>query len=128
MPTTELTTDKIKVTVTTELVGGSIVPANDPHLLSVLSSANAMHASVPLKQVKLAFDSGVQHTYRIEALDGRIWKQKLFFNVGAEVTMTFDVTHQWKMSEFVLQRDVRDHLIDLVRGYVGVILVKLDYL
>jgi len=56
--------------------------------------------------------SGLSFTYFIKLKDGRQWHQTLTFpSGGGEPSMTFNVTDMWKLSEFALQRPLRDLVV-----------------
>lgn len=53
------------------------------------------------------------YIYEFEARDNRKWNQVLVFDTVADPSMTFDVPDGWRLSEFELQRAIRDDLIRL---------------
>ena len=98
---------------------------SSPEAVACWTSAMAMHAVVPLVRARLTTDAGDSNvcTYRIEAADGRVWLQTLTFAGPADMnpTMTFQVNDAWKLSEFALQRPIRDALVTMrSRGQIEV--------
>jgi hypothetical protein len=57
-----------------------------------------------------------QYQYSISA-PLRSWNQVIQIPPSVEATMSFDVPSFWKLSEFSLQRPIRDLLITLVREF-----------
>lgn len=88
--------------------------------LSLLSAR--LHNIIPVTRIRFKRDAvpeppyAVSYDYTIWAADGRIWRQHMgFLSLVAEAEMSFDVPDHWKLSEFSLQRELRDHFIRLVR-------------
>lgn len=48
------------------------------------------------------------YTYKIVAIDLRIWKQTLTFDIENDPQMNFNVADNWRLSEFSRQRYLRD--------------------
>lgn len=63
--------------------------------------------------------------YTIHVVGGRVWKQTITFDDLSNPLMTFEVTDQWRLSEFSQQRNVRNALVAFVGTYVN--LEKLVY-
>ena len=97
-----------------EITATPEISATHAQMSALLSAVDGMRAKVPLQNVILAFDTD-HYNYSIKAADGREWHQKLYF--GTPVTMTFDITDQWALSESAAQQPIRDLLILLVQSY-----------
>ena len=72
---------------------------------------------MPLVRVLFKVDPAAPalHLYRIEAVDGRKWKQTLRFLSAADTdpAMSFNVTDEWRLSEFKFHREIRDTVVML---------------
>jgi len=66
--------------------------------------------------------------YRIEAVDGRVWRQHITFDSIPNPLMTFEVADAWRLTEFSNQRNVRNALVALVAAYPDIEKVVYDFL
>lgn len=81
----------------------------------LLQSIAAMSSVIPIALLRVWLPVGATaFTYRIELKDGRVWSQTLEFDSAADPKMTFDVPNQWRLSEFQLQRSIRDQIVAIV--------------
>jgi hypothetical protein len=96
----------------------AVVPFFDSAAASLFIALQAMHDVVPLTNVNVVLADVIlrRWTYLIQTVDGRAWHQNLFITTP-DPTMTFAVTDQWKVSEFTLQRPIRDAIIALILRY-----------
>jgi len=67
-----------------------------------------------------------QFSYEFVALDGRIFRQGIFFNGDEEPSLTFYVPDRWKLSEFILHRPIRDTVVALIKS-AGLMRVTVDF-
>ena len=106
---------------------------NSPEAQACWGACMALNAAVPLTRVRFrptppGADANA-YDYVIEAADGRTWSQTLTFAGPTDMNpaMTFDIAQPWKLSEFALQRPVRDALVTMrARGVVEVDLRRPD--
>lgn len=87
-----------------------------------------MNSIVPIAHFSFALATNPPepetYLYRIELVDGRLWRQRIDFSTTPDdPLMTFNVSDEWKVSEFALNRPTRD---ELVRLYTAVGLRALD--
>lgn len=66
--------------------------------------------------------------YKIEAADGRLWQQDITFDNAVNPQMTFNVSNEWRLSEFSGQRTMRNFLISLVAKYPTLTKISYNYL
>ena len=112
-----------------------------PVTLSLSSSDTAKVASLAetfgsvLALAKVTFtrqsDPGIGpkvFLYKIEAADGRIWKQTITLDNPANPLMTFNVADPWRLTEFSAQRTLRSALLAVVGSYVDLEKLTYDYL
>lgn len=92
-----------------EINSDNMIDASDPDVQNLLRLLELFNKKVSLSSFIVDKESD-HHTYEYEAKDGRIWKQKIYFN-SEEPEMTFDVSDSWKLSEFQLHRPIRDQII-----------------
>ncbi len=102
-------------------------------LAAISSLAESFGVILPLSKISLLKQSGVGvepkvFLYKIEAVDGRIWKQVITFDSAADPHMTFDVADPWKLSEFSGQRTLRTKLVAMVSAYPALEKIIYDYL
>ena len=57
------------------------------------------------------------YLYKINLVDGRLWKQTMTFTNMTNPDMTFQIADTWKSTEYSIQSTVRDSLIELVAHY-----------
>jgi len=73
---------------------------------------------VPMTQFQVLRDAQnlLLYTYTIQTLNGRVWQQTLTFanQQDTDPYMTFNVVQGWKLSEFALQRPVRDSAVAIL--------------
>ena len=65
--------------------------------------------------------------YKIEAIDGRVWKQTITFDHMTNPLMTFDLSDPWRLSEFSQQRGVRDAFVAFVGAYPDLEKITYDF-
>lgn len=106
MPEVKCTADwgQIKVTSAKE------IPLSEQRW-AVISNLLGMMGG--LSPEKVTYEAGA---YEIKLHDGRKWNQTITFlsEEDDDPAMTFNVPDGWKLSEFVLQRDIRDWLVAAV--------------
>lgn len=88
----------------------------------VAQNAEAFFAGCPATKITFTRTSGVGVTpkvfeYKILAVDGRVWKQTITFDTPRDPKMTFNISDEWRLSEFSNQRDVRDTFVILANDY-----------
>jgi hypothetical protein len=99
-------------------------------VVQLKAAVEAMHRRVPLVSVlwrHIPAQPPNVYRYRIVAVDGRVWLQDpVTFATPptADPTMDFTATG-WKLSEFALQREIRNFLVNLV---VDVGLQEFEYI
>lgn len=112
------------------LPSGLIVAATDAAgLLGVMEAFRVVVPTAKLSFVRLS-DAGVEpkvFRYKIEADNGRIWKQTITFDNLQDPQMTFEVADQWRLSEFSNQRNVRNVLVGYVAKYPTLESLVYDY-
>jgi hypothetical protein len=88
----------------------------------------AMHYRVPLQFAKLERDASNLNLYRYQfkAQDGRNWRQQVTFDGSANPLLSFDVSDSWRLSEYELQRPIRDACISMVVPH-GLSLAKCEF-
>jgi len=84
-----------------------------------LQNLNVVAPITSFNLAQTANDAFPAFTYDIVLKDGRTWHQTITFSGGIlqEPTMTFAVTDQWKLSEFSLQRPLRDLIVEHVASH-----------
>ena len=105
-----------------EIVCDDRVEANDPIFLAIASMVYDLHAVVPLDEFAVKLDAGVvprQHHYKLIAVDGREYHQRLRVPVGdalyRETTMiNFDVADFFSRKELEPHRLLREKIIDAI--------------
>ena len=87
-------------------------------LITIRTYVLAIDQRVALDKVTFAASSSDANvfTYEIKTVDGRKWDQTLYFG-SSEEQMSFEVGDLWSLSEFSLQRPIRDFLVDGVNTY-----------
>lgn len=94
----------------------TILPTSIPYQSTLVRSLETyigiLYNTVPLQYVKWEIQLDGSYLYQIKLLDGRLWKQTVKIIPGDSL-QTFNVTNEWKQSEFVLQRPIRDLLLQL---------------
>lgn len=97
------------------IVHNALTLTDEAPLYELYDAVNVMHGTTPLEKLEFfAIGPGEPEVYRykITAVDARVWSQKIDFLVSAlDPLMTFNVSDKWKISEFALQRPVRDALV-----------------
>lgn len=102
--------DWYKLTITSS----AFIYPNDSDVAGVTSHLQAMHSVVPIN--KLTFkvkEPGPHYEYHLKLMDDRQWKQTVTTPIEGDPYMTFDVSDQWRKSEFEKQRTIRDLLVTL---------------
>lgn len=124
MPVVTLQDSRLKAVMTTS---SNLLNADSPIAIDLVRTVTALDVLVNLNLIRLRIDpSGQFYNYRVAASDGRVWLQKITFPVGAEATMTFNVTDGWKVSEFVLHDPVRA-LIIIMKQSFDVTDIQIDF-
>lgn len=94
----------------------------------VLMSIRKMSDVVALSEVRFEQQPGGAFLYRIFASDGRLWRQNVTV-LPTDELHSFTPPDNWLLSEFVLQRPIRDGLVRLVRQFgVTSFVVVIDYI
>ena len=101
-------------------------------LAAVSGLAETFGSLLPLSKLSFIRQSaeGVEpkvFLYKIEAVDGRIWKQVITFDQAPNPFMTFDVADPWRLSEFSGQRTLRNALVGIVPRYPLLERIVYDY-
>lgn len=111
-PTLEIrNTDK-----TIEITGASPLASGNDRVGEFVDAIEELHEAVPLSKFLLEDQGGGVFLYKINAADGRIWKQRLR-SLFSGTEMDFTVNDYWKITEFAPHRRVRDLVVDLVVNY-----------
>lgn len=70
---------------------------------------------------KLTFiltDASLQrYEYEIKRVDGKKWNQVIVFDDESDPLMTFDVSDEWRLSEFRPHRIIRNILVELYKTH-----------
>lgn len=96
------------------------LPCNAPDATNLIANIETLHSYVSLARVLITtLTPPLVYRYRIDALDGRIWRQDIFFTSDddGDPRMTFTVADGWKLSEFAAQRELRSHIVRILRKY-----------
>jgi len=96
--------------------GPNAVPMEDGAVLALLRDCSLMHTVIPLTRFRCRKVDNL-YRYTFDAADGRKWKQDLTIPVTGEASQTFDVSDEWKESEYQHHRICRAHCIDLVQRF-----------
>lgn len=86
-------------------------------IMNVINGAELFNKTVPTAKITFTLQSvpGAMprvYQYKIEAIDGRLWRQTLSFDSPNDPLFTdFNIPDEWRFSEFSQQRDVRAALI-----------------
>jgi len=99
---------------------------------SVMSLCETFNSVVPCIKILLNRTSTPEQTpavflYKIEASDGRIWRQHITFDNPSNPKMTFEVVDPWRLSEFSNQRNVRNAFVNLVAAYPALEKIVYDF-
>jgi hypothetical protein len=100
-------------------VGLNFTATDSDRLMGVLEMFNSV-VPCTLLTFKQVSDPGIEpkvFMYKIEAIDGRVWKQHITFDNLGDPFMTFEVIDPWRLSQFSNQRNVRNTLVALVSAY-----------
>ncbi len=89
-----------------------------PQFQELMQAIEEMHRVVPCQTFEFNRSAGdpALHSYEIVLADGRRWNQTLRF-APDRISMTFTVSDEWTLEEFVPHRAVRDAVIHLQRGF-----------
>ena len=83
-------------------------------------AVTTMHTALPIQkcEIKTLSVSPLRYEYRIDLVDGRVWLQFLDFVAfdDTDPKQEFDVSDGWKLTEYTLQRSIREALIGLVNA------------
>ena len=123
MAKTKLNTNGFDFEITTpDALSPSAPPFGD--VLKLVRQLGDLYAAVSLSEFKVDQDATdpTKFSYRMTAVDGRVWKQDLLVGVP-DTAMTFDVPDSWTLSEFVPNRVVRD-TVDVLLRQAGVTKIK----
>jgi hypothetical protein len=98
----------------------------------VSNFAELLYAAVALEKITFTRTSGVGVTpkvfeYKINTVDGRIWKQTITFDNVRDPKMTFNMSDLWRLSEFAQQRNLRDVFVALVGSYLDLEKITYDF-
>ena len=72
---------------------------------------------LPLSKVSFEKQAGGEFKYKLVFKDGRKWAQDITFTDVNDPIMTFNTNDLFQLSEFVLQRKLRDVLCDMHRQF-----------
>lgn len=89
---------------------------------SLVTIVREIDLIIPLSEVMVVaattIDDVIEYSYTIKSLDGRNWIQSLFISHGSiDPNMSFQVTDQWKLSEFSIFRILRDAIVKILSRY-----------
>lgn len=95
-----------------------LLQAPEAQFFPLLEALGRMNAFVPIKNFSFALATSSPepetYLYRIELVDGRLWRQRIdFASSPNDPEMTFNVSDEWKVSEFALNRPIREELVRL---------------
>jgi len=109
--------------------GLTITPVDTDRLLGVLEMFRSIVPTTKLSFVRQSNpgDEPRVFLYRIEAADGRIWKQHITFDNAGDPQMTFEVANPWRLSEFSNQRNVRNALVSIAAAYPSLEKIVYEY-
>lgn len=82
-------------------------------LSKLLGLLDTVHKAVPLTRFQFQLITGDpgRYEYQFTAADGRDWRQRLRFDILGNPAMTFnEVVGEWRKSEFIAHRPVRDEI------------------
>lgn len=65
--------------------------------------------------------------YKINAADGRVWKQVLTFDNMNDPSMAYEGNDSWRLSEFSTQRGLRDAFVAFVGAYPDLEKITYDF-
>ena len=107
-----------------------VVSFTDQDIIRFLMELDQMHKTVPLTRFHYTedgMDAGFPlYTYRLNAEDGRLWKQTLRFDNPSNPGQTFDVDDFWRLPEFQPHRVIRDSVI-LLTARIGLLEVDVKW-
>ena len=97
------------------------LPANgllqNKDLTTFWANVLALHAAVPLTELRVKLTDPQTYDYKITGQDGRVFHQVLTFDVPTDPRQTFDVATPWRLSEFILHRPIREYVTTLYAKY-----------
>lgn len=106
---------------------GNVMLEAHHYIMAFLLHIHEMHIVVPLREFSLIADQGGTENfeYHIVSADGREWTQTIKIS-STNPEMNFDVPDFWRLSEFTLQRSIRDDIILLVLQH-GVKKIEMNF-
>ena len=128
MPTLQLTINDDTRRVTFRCTSPLLY--TDPNVIALLAKCDFMQALTPLTLIK--FDrvgQTLKWTYEISLVDGRLWTQEINYDspTDPDPPMTFNVSDEWRRSEFSRQREIRDLLTSMKASH-GLEKATIEYL
>jgi len=111
---------------TVDLVSTQPLSQESATVRGILTDAEAFNAVVPLTRFRFESTLGDQYVYEFLAIDGRHWLQSIDIPSSGEAHQSFNIPDFWKLSEFSLQRSMRDAVIALVKSH-GLTLFRVEY-
>jgi hypothetical protein len=119
----------MKHTCTTLPISLDLTSADWARLASQAESFNSSCQSTKLTFTRISGVGVIPKVfeYKINVLDGRIWKQTITFDDLRNPAMTFNVNDLWRLTEFSQQRTLRDILVALVGSYPDLEKITYDF-
>jgi hypothetical protein len=105
-------------TLTLTFTSTLVIPPSDTLANRIMTRLHSLHEQTPLVECEVKQDSEQpeRYSYEFTTADGRKWEQNLFIRSGVE-TMTFAVSDEWKVSEFIVHRELRDDVFAIIKKY-----------
>jgi len=101
--------------------------SDEEHVKLLRDVVKLMHDSIPIQKIEVTqIVDGV--FYKIVLVDGRQWKNNIYClpsSGNLDPFQTFNITDQWRQSEFSLHRVIRDQVIHLIADH-GVTSIKIE--
>ena len=117
MPTYKVTFDSpdFKLDITCNEIG---LKVDTPIVSQTVKAARDLHAAVPMGILTVVKDVATTNEYRysMTAIDGRKWKQRFRMD-AADALMNFNIDDYWRLTEFIIHRNLRDLLIAILWSY-----------
>lgn len=88
------------------------IPYQCSNIVLLESYVGKFYDAVPLAFLKWDLQADNSYLYQIKAVDGRLWKQ-VITPIAGDSLQTFQISDAWKLSEFTLQRPIRDLLLQM---------------
>ena len=99
-------------------------PTDTSLVIAFARDVGLLYAALPLATLKVWVPPAGDFKYQFTAVDGREWKQKIVVS-GGIVTMNFDVSSMFLVSEFSAGRAVRDTICLLLLS--GVTFIEVTF-